>query len=47
MRDTFDKLNWSLSRQCERCGWKFRCPLDQLQRTMCSACESKADDRAA
>jgi hypothetical protein len=43
MRDTFDALNWSVSRRCLRCGWKFRCPLEQLNRLICRACESHAE----
>jgi uncharacterized C2H2 Zn-finger protein len=40
----FDKQRRTTSLRCPRCGWKFRCPTDQLTRVLCRACESQRGD---
>jgi hypothetical protein len=40
---TFDLEKCTVSIQCAACRWKFRCPIEQLRRVMCSACESRFD----
>lgn len=37
--DTYDKKHRTISIPCAKCAWKFRCPVEQLQRVICHACE--------
>ena len=37
--DQFDKTRRTVSIQCAKCRWKFRCPVEQLQRIICHSCE--------
>jgi hypothetical protein len=49
MRDlpaSSDKWGRTYSVRCVRCGWKFRCPVEQSQRITCRACESKGGEHA-
>jgi len=43
--DTFDKTRTSVTLLCIVCRWKFRCPVEQLGRLYCRACESNARER--
>jgi predicted Zn-ribbon and HTH transcriptional regulator len=36
-----DRQGRTFSIRCELCGWKFRCPVEQLSRVACRACESQ------
>lgn len=46
MPDNFDKERRTVSLPCIVCGWKFRCPVEQLGRVLCRACESEHDAKA-
>jgi hypothetical protein len=39
--ETFDKPRRTVAIRCYLCRWKFRCPVEQLNREICRACESK------
>lgn len=41
--ETLDRSQQSISIRCARCRWAFRCPIEQLRRTTCRACESIAE----
>lgn len=41
--ETADKFGRSWSQRCLRCRWKFRCPVEQLDREFCRACQSEID----
>lgn len=39
--ETFDKTKQTVAFRCAICRWKFRCPVEQLKRVICRACESR------
>jgi hypothetical protein len=41
--ETYDNVRWTVSVQCQRCPWKFRCAVEQMGRWLCRNCESKWD----
>lgn len=44
---TFDLEKRTVSIKCVVCRWRFRCPVEQLRRVMCHACESQHAVREA
>lgn len=47
MPENRDNRGWSYSIRCTRCQWKFRCPVEQLERVFCRKCESELEEAAA
>lgn len=44
--ETFDKCERTVSIRCQRCRWKFRCPVEQVERVLCRSCEGVTDAKA-